>query len=114
MADTTRLPAPLDAHWDWQRLAACRTLPSSLFFHPDGERDPSRGRRVDRAKAICARCPVREPCLAHSLDAEEPYGTWGGVDERERFSIMRGRRAGSTTAARVPDGPTAQLDARGA
>lgn len=94
MAETSRLPAPLDREWNWQLRGACRGLPMSLFFHPDGERDPSRGRRADRAKAICGSCPVRRSCLAHSLAVEEPYGTWGGVDERERLTILRRRRAG--------------------
>ncbi|MCD2191869.1 WhiB family transcriptional regulator [Actinomycetospora endophytica] len=113
MAETTRLPEPLDVHWDWQRRAACRSLPESLFFHPDGERDPRRSRRVDRAKQICARCPVRGPCFSHSLSAEEPYGTWGGVDERERVAILR-RRRGARTAAGGHYRPAGRDDAAGA
>lgn len=31
-----------------------------------------------RAKAICARCPVRELCLSRALERAEPYGVWGG------------------------------------
>jgi WhiB family redox-sensing transcriptional regulator len=105
MAHTERLPAPLDAHWDWQRRAACRTLPTTVFFHPDRERDPSRGRRADRAKEICEQCPVRTPCLQHSLDAEEPYGVWGGVDEQERATILRRRRRGAAPATRLAGPP---------
>jgi len=31
-----------------------------------------------RAKAICARCTVRELCLSRAIERSEPYGVWGG------------------------------------
>ena len=74
MASILRLPQPLVDVWDWQRWAACRTLPSSMFFHPDGERGFRRQQREDQAKAVCAGCPVRSDCLEHSLRVREPYG----------------------------------------
>ena len=93
MASIVRLPQPLVDVWDWQRRAACRDLDSSMFFHPDGERGSRRQNREDRAKAICAGCPVRAACLEHSLTVDEPYGIWGGVAENERLSLRRGRAA---------------------
>jgi WhiB family redox-sensing transcriptional regulator len=33
---------------------------------------------IARAKAICADCPVREPCFENALARHEPYGVWGG------------------------------------
>ncbi len=33
---------------------------------------------IARAKAICAQCPVREPCFENALARREPYGVWGG------------------------------------
>jgi hypothetical protein len=33
---------------------------------------------IARAKAICAKCGLREQCLADALDREEPWGVWGG------------------------------------
>ena len=33
---------------------------------------------INRAKAICAGCPVAEPCLEGALDRREPWGVWGG------------------------------------
>ncbi len=33
---------------------------------------------IGRAKAICARCPMRANCLADALTREEPWGVWGG------------------------------------
>ena len=33
---------------------------------------------IARAKAICARCTVREPCLEAAQGRREPWGVWGG------------------------------------
>ena len=40
----------------------------------------ARKQREAEAKAICARCPARDACLAYALDAGEAYGVWGGAD----------------------------------
>ncbi len=87
MADTRRLPGPIADLWDWQRRGACRGADSAQFFHPDGERGPSRTRREVRAKSVCQNCPVRAECAAHALAVREPYGVWGGFTEAERGQI---------------------------
>jgi WhiB family redox-sensing transcriptional regulator len=33
---------------------------------------------IERAKAVCATCPVRRECLAGALRRNEPCGVWGG------------------------------------
>lgn len=33
---------------------------------------------IARAKAICAKCALRESCLRDALEREEPWGVWGG------------------------------------
>ena len=33
---------------------------------------------IARAKAMCAKCPLRANCLRDALDREEPWGVWGG------------------------------------
>ena len=33
---------------------------------------------IARAKAICALCPVIEPCLEGAVERREPWGVWGG------------------------------------
>jgi WhiB family redox-sensing transcriptional regulator len=40
------------------------------------------------AKDICARCAVREPCLAYALRIREPHGIWGGLNELERRTLL--------------------------
>jgi WhiB family redox-sensing transcriptional regulator len=48
---------------------------------------------IGRAKAICAKCKVRELCLGRALERREPYGVWGGefVYEGSVVTLKRGR-----------------------
>ncbi len=95
MSDVSRLPGPMDHAWQWQRLGSCRGMDSAVFFHPDGERNPSRARRTAQAKEVCRRCPVIEQCRSHALGVGEPYGGWGGLSESERDLLLKsdiGRR----------------------
>lgn len=85
----TSLPA-LDA--EWRERAACLSFPSILFFGVDDNETPVERRgREERAKEICASCPVRKECLDYALATKEPYGIWGGLTEVERKSRLRGR-----------------------
>ena len=88
MTNVTRLPGPIADVWDWQRLGLCRGRDSAQFFHPDGERGASRGRREVAAKMVCGTCPVRAECAAHALSTREPYGIWGGFTESERLRLI--------------------------
>ena len=88
MAEISRLPQPIADHWEWQYEGSCRTMPSEMFFHPDGERGPRRRNRENAAKAICASCPVIAQCRAHALAVQEPYGIWGGLSEDDRLAII--------------------------
>ncbi|MBI3429834.1 MAG: WhiB family transcriptional regulator [Actinobacteria bacterium] len=88
MAEISRLPKPVAQAWEWQQSGACRDLPSEMFFHPDGERGPSRRNRENSAKAICASCPVIQQCRDHALAVQEPYGIWGGLSEDDRLYIL--------------------------
>jgi WhiB family redox-sensing transcriptional regulator len=74
----------------WQRRAACRGERIEVFVQ-------SRGRiGYDRARSLCARCPVCEPCLAYALADDLMVGVWGGTTAQERRA-MRSRRAVSGT-----------------
>lgn len=91
MAETSRLPRPVAESWEWQRNGACRNL-NQLFFHPEAERGQARKARIAMAKTVCRGCPVIVQCRHHALTAEEPYGIWGGMDERERRDAIARRR----------------------
>ncbi|SDP72262.1 WhiB family transcriptional regulator [Lentzea jiangxiensis] len=92
MTCTTRLPKPVTEVWDWQMEGLCRGQNSAVFFHPDNERGYARAAREEKAKAICGHCPVLQQCRAHALEAQEPYGVWGGMGEDERRQIVSAAR----------------------
>jgi WhiB family redox-sensing transcriptional regulator len=79
----------------WRASAACRHADTELFF-PIG----SSGRaatEIHQAKALCARCPVRESCLTYAVVTGQEFGIWGGYDENER-RLLRTRWRRSQTA----------------
>lgn len=71
------LPAGLG---DWVKRGPCRRpeVPTWLFFPGRGDNETT-----ERAKAVCATCPVTAECLDAALANDEP-GIWGGTSERER------------------------------
>ena len=71
----------------WRQLAGCRGVDPDIFY-PASEDDDD----AAEAKAVCAACPVREPCLEHALLVREKHGVWGGLTERERRRVIRQRR----------------------
>jgi WhiB family redox-sensing transcriptional regulator len=89
VAEIAHLPGPLIDNWEWQYQGSCQNMDTELFFHPEGERGPSRKRRASQAKRVCARCPVQAECRAHSIAAREPFGIWGGLTEEERRREIR-------------------------
>lgn len=58
----------------WSSRAACNDGQGTLaaLFFSDELQD------IAAAKAVCATCPVREPCLEGALARREPWGVWGG------------------------------------
>jgi WhiB family redox-sensing transcriptional regulator len=46
---------------------------------------------LERAKALCADCPIRRECLEAALDRGEPWGVWGG-EILERGTIVARKR----------------------
>lgn len=48
---------------------------------------------TENAKRVCfTECPVRQECLEHALQVEEPAGMWGGLIEEERFFLLGQRK----------------------
>jgi WhiB family transcriptional regulator, redox-sensing transcriptional regulator len=68
----------------WWELAACRSTDPELFF-PVSQVGPAR-RQLDRAKAVCADCRVRQLCLDYALSTRQVHGVWGGLTEEERLA----------------------------
>jgi WhiB family redox-sensing transcriptional regulator len=69
---------------EWFDEAVCRGVSPSLFF-------PDRGDMAvaQRARAICAVCPVRRPCLEYALANDEHHGIWGGTTGHQRAAMRR-------------------------
>ena len=75
---------------EWYSDAACNTV-----VHPELNADewfPERGSSTKKAKEICNKCPVIEPCLEQALERGERFGIWGGKSERERRAIRKERK----------------------
>jgi WhiB family redox-sensing transcriptional regulator len=78
---------------DWRTHAACRHIDPELFF-PEGTAGPAL-EAANRAKRICAACPVQARCLNWALDHATAFGIWGGLGESERRDLRHARaRAG--------------------
>ena len=93
-----------DADYAWMLSGLCREMDPTAFF-------PSDGVGVDKARKICATCPVQMDCLEYALRNRVDHGVWGGASERERRRILKRRRvaageAGATSPVQSP------LDAR--
>ena len=80
-----------DAEWrDWRRLARCRGDAGVDFYPPfGGERKRERVAREQRAKAVCATCPVSAECLEQAVATGERHGVWGGLTFDERLTFRR-------------------------
>ena len=76
----------------WQVKAACRGPQAAVFFPPTSfERKDEKLDRERRAKAICATCAVKRPCLDYAVKIREPHGIWGGLSEGERKRLLEAR-----------------------
>ncbi len=75
---------------NWYDLAACKNLPTDIFF-PIGRTGPAL-RQIQRAKAICQECPVARECLNYAIRTNQESGVWGCTSEEERRHIRRSPR----------------------
>jgi len=98
MALTWIRPESLDAD-SWRAAASCRSADPDLFF-PVGTTGPAVD-HIRSAKAVCAACPVQEPCLEFALETNQDSGIWGGASEDERRAIRRARARARRAAAVV-------------
>ena len=60
---------------------------------------------IARAKAICAKCPLIEPCFEGALARREPWGVWGGHLFANGKVLAQKRKRG-----RPPKNPQPQPD----
>lgn len=67
-------------HPGWHALGACVGKTDLMYSEDRSDKQ--------RARALCAVCPVRKPCLAEALLRREPDGIWGGLDETQRRMLI--------------------------
>jgi WhiB family transcriptional regulator, redox-sensing transcriptional regulator len=75
---------------DWRSAAACQDIDPDLFF-PLSDSGKSL-EQVERARAICVSCPVRQDCLAFASRTGQVHGIWGGLTEEERHKATAALR----------------------
>ena len=54
---------------------------------------------LERAKSLCAACPIKDECLAGALRRAEPWGVWGGEIFERGVVIPRKRPRGRPSKA---------------
>lgn len=67
----------------WHARAACSGVGPSVFY-PDRGVQPA---EVDRARAICASCPVQDECEEAGMG--EVHGIWRGLVPTERRELRK-------------------------
>jgi WhiB family redox-sensing transcriptional regulator len=80
MANRWGVPRPTLGAFNWMAEAAC--LGSDADFFPT-----TNGRSAQPAKALCARCPVREDCLDYAIAAQERHAAPDAMTPDERAEI---------------------------
>ena len=71
----------------WRHEARCAEDDvNRAWFHS------TEGREIKHAKLICQGCPVKAQCLEYALTADDNWGVWGGLDDKQRRQLTRGRR----------------------
>ena len=93
-------------HPDWYDDAACFGADFELFFPTVG----GSRKQVAEAVAVCARCPVKDPCFEFAYDLEL-YGIWGGTTTGERQEMRRQQKA-AVRAAHTPENDLSKVSTR--
>ncbi len=82
----------LDGAPDVDLELPCRSGDADLWFAEAPQ-------ELERAKALCAECPIKAECLAGALSRGEPWGVWGGEIFERGAVIPRKRPRGRPSKA---------------
>lgn len=77
----------------WRERARCLRLGLQELFETTVDNEQGGHPAEQRAKRICAECPVWKPCLLEALYLDE-HGVRGGLSRRERNAALRRRLLG--------------------
>lgn len=93
---------------EWKK-ARCKGADPAFFFAQEHDEDELLTQAAityaeERAKAICAFCPIRIECLNWAiLQGSHLVGIWGGLTAKERRSINRPRKKARCIDCRSED-----------
>lgn len=75
----------------WRHRAACAGMSPDVFYpaRPGGRGGRAARDALDRAIAVCRRCPVTTECLNYALDRREEHGVWGATSPEDRQALHR-------------------------
>jgi WhiB family redox-sensing transcriptional regulator len=75
---------------EWMDQGTCRAYPKS-WFYPNARNSPYVGfDPYQRARKVCAACPVRDTCAEYACTNNEQHGMWGGLSPEGRRAVRRG------------------------
>ncbi len=85
---------PDEGNTSWHTQAACTNADTNIFYPAQGS-----GHKKDwaAAKAICANCPVKQPCLEYALATNQTDGLWGGRTPDQRRKLRPAYRKAHRT-----------------
>lgn len=107
-------PDSSGVEWKKARCKGMSYKDPDLFFSAEIDDDPYLTQvavdyGIEKAKAVCAFCPIRVECLNWALlQGANLVGVWGGLTAQERRSINRPRKK-----ARCIDCGSTQLEQDG-
>lgn len=86
----------IDKSVSWMERGKCVGMDTEYFF-------PTKGDNVacDAAKAICAKCPVKQTCLNWAMTNEIWHGVWGGLTGNQRYNMAKKVRREQRTKGNV-------------
>lgn len=70
------------AGFNWRLLGNCTDLDYNTMHPDDGDHEGE-----ERAKKVCAGCPVAEQCLAESVRLRDWHGIRAGLTGQERRNL---------------------------
>jgi WhiB family redox-sensing transcriptional regulator len=77
---------------DWD-LAKCRNRDTNIWYPEKKDTEGYiYGKSLCRGLVDGKPCPILWECGTWAVETEEPWGIWGGLDEKERESIRSGAK----------------------
>lgn len=70
----------------WQGDAACKGMDVNMFFPEPGFNGNA---DAQKARAICATCPVKQQCLDDAIIYQYEQGIFGGMSQKERYVYLK-------------------------